>query len=130
MRATALFALILAAGIGTAAAAEPIAGTWRTEADRKGQKGHVEVTACGSGWCGTIVSVETADGAPVTTPNIGRQVLIGMAAEGGGRYRGEVFVPIMGANFAAEATVRGSQLALRACNAVGICRNQTWLRMN
>lgn len=127
---TFLVSASLAVLTASAGLAEPILGVWRTEPDAKGQTGDVRVAPCGAAFCGDIVAAYSPDGAPITTPNVGRTVLLDMAPAGGGTYAGEVFVPIMGTDFPAEVAVSGAKMQLTACNALGVCQSQTWQRVD
>ncbi|MEM9250213.1 MAG: DUF2147 domain-containing protein [Pseudomonadota bacterium] len=125
-----LFSTVLAAFLaaGTASAGD-LRGDWRTEPDRKGQTGDVQVTPCGVAFCGTIVRAHDKTGAQITTPNVGRQILFDFAKDASGAYTGEVYVPLMKAKFAATIRVSGASMTMRACNAMGVCRTQTWSRV-
>jgi len=125
--AGALAALVLGAGV---AVADPVLGLWQTEPDGKDQVGHVQFRECGPGVCGKIVAAYGADGNAVTTRNVGRELIWDMVPQGGGAYAGgQVLVPLLGADFPAEMQLSGDRLSLRACNAMGVCRSQTWRRV-
>jgi hypothetical protein len=70
-------ALGLAMLLGTAAMAfaDPLEGTWKTAPQDDGTFGHVEITPCGSAFCGALVKAFAADGSERASPNIGRQIV-------------------------------------------------------
>lgn len=110
--------------------ANPLLGVWKTEPDGKSQTGYVQMASCGGAVCGTIVSAYDKSGNRITTPNVGRQIIrdlrpVSANAFGGGK----IYVPIMRAEFPLEITVSGDKLTLKACNSLGICRNQYWDRV-
>ena len=82
-------------------------------------------------FCGKLVRAYASNGAEVTTPNVGRELVWDLRAQGGGKYgNGRIFVPVMRSDFPVEMTLAGNTLRLRACNALGVCRSQTWSRVN
>lgn len=110
--------------------ANGLLGTWAAEPDSKGQTGHVDITPCGKGLCGTIVRVFDKAGQPTTTPNLGRRILRDVKQTGPNTFDGgKVYVPILGAEFNVAITVSGNSLRLTACNAQLICRSQTWRKV-
>ena len=122
---------ILASALTVAApaSAETVLGLWRTEPDAKGQTGNVRFRDCGNAYCGTIVAAQDPQGREIVTPNVGRQVISDLRPRGGGVYEGSVFVPVMGTSFPATLEVKGPVMTLQACNAVGLCREQRWRRL-
>lgn len=126
---TVLTALLLLA-LGAPASADPVLGTWASPPDHKGQTGHMHLSRCGAAICGTLVRAFTKAGAPTVTPNVGKLLLWDMVPNGGNAYRGRVYVPLMKGEFPAEVLVSGNRLTVRGCNRVGLCRAQTWTRVN
>jgi uncharacterized protein (DUF2147 family) len=123
--ACALSTLTPAAGL-----AEPLLGTWATEIDSSRTYGHVRTRACGAAICGSVISAWDEAGAQITTPNVGREIFWGMVPKGAGTYAdGRIHVPRMRADFPVTMEVTGDRLRLRACNAAGLCRSQTWTRV-
>lgn len=115
----------LAAG---AASADPIEGVWQTQPD-EGAFAHVTVAPCGGAFCGTI-SRTFRDGAEYQSPNLGRQIVIDMASQGGGDYAGRVWRPSNDKIYAGKAAVAGDRLNLSGCVAGGLlCSSQTWVRV-
>ncbi|SNR25850.1 DUF2147 domain-containing protein [Paracoccus sediminis] len=123
---------IIAAAIlalaGTAAAADPIEGVWQTQPD-EGSFAHVVISPCGGAFCGTIS--RTFQGtAEFQSPNLGRQIVIDMAPQGGGNYAGRVWRPANDRIYIGKASVQGDRMSLSGCVAGGlICKSQTWVRV-
>lgn len=117
--------LVLAAG---AAAADPIEGLWQTQPD-EGAFAHVTVAPCGGAFCGTI-SRTFRDGAEYASPNVGRQIVIDMAPQGGGDYAGRVWRPSNDKVYSGKAAVAGDRMSLSGCIGGGLlCSSQTWVRL-
>ncbi|TGN59376.1 DUF2147 domain-containing protein [Paracoccus liaowanqingii] len=123
--------VILAAGLllsAGAAAADPIEGLWQTQPD-EGAFAHVTVAPCGGAFCGTIART-FRDGAEYASPNVGRQIVIDMAPQGGGDYTGRVWRPSNDKVYAGKAAVAGDRMSLSGCIAGGLlCSSQTWVRL-
>lgn len=119
-------AMVLAAS--AALAADPIVGLWQTQPD-EGALAHVQIAPCGAAFCGTIV--RTFKGRqPYQSPNIGKQIVIGMTPAGEGRYTGKVLRPADDKIYSGKATVSGDTMTLKGCVAGGlICKAQTWARV-
>lgn len=122
---------ILAAGFALAAgaaSADPIEGIWQTQPD-EGAFAHVTIAPCGPAYCGTI-SRTFKDGAEYQSPNLGRQIVIGMAPQGGGAYEGRVWRPANDKVYNGKASVAGDRMSLAGCVAGGlICKSQTWVKV-
>ena len=117
--------LMLAAG---AAAADPIEGVWQTQPD-EGAFAHVTVAPCGGAFCGTITRT-FREGAEYQSPNLGRQIVIDMAPQGGGNYAGRVWRPSNDRIYAGKAAVSGDRMSLSGCIAGGLlCSSQTWAKL-
>ena len=124
--------MILAAAFalsGTAAmAADPIEGLWQTQAD-EGASAFVQISPCGGAFCGTIVKTFKGKEA-YKSPNIGKQIVIGMTPAGGGAYTGKVLRPADNKIYNGKAAVSGGSMKLSGCVAGGlICKTQTWTRL-
>ncbi|MEL7166491.1 MAG: DUF2147 domain-containing protein [Pseudomonadota bacterium] len=122
VRCLALFLLF-----ASSAWAESPAGTWLTEADKKGQVAHVEARACGSAWCGTIVRVYDASGAQVNAPTVGKRVFWDMTG-GGNLYKGRAYVPAHNRSYAARMEMQGDRMRVSGC-AGPLCLSQMWRRV-
>ena len=123
--------IILAAGLALAAgaaAADPIEGVWQTQPD-EGAFAHVTIAPCGNAYCGTITRA-FKDQAEYASPNVGRQIVIDMAPQGGGNYQGRVWRPANDRIYAGKAAVSGNQMSLSGCVAGGLlCKSQTWVKV-
>ncbi|MBW7055769.1 DUF2147 domain-containing protein [Paracoccus bogoriensis] len=123
--------MILAVGLALAAgaaAADPIEGVWQTQPD-EGAFAHVTIAPCGNAFCGTITKA-FKDRAEYASPNIGRQIVIDMAPQGGGNYQGRVWRPANDRIYAGKASVSGDRMSLSGCVAGGLlCKSQTWVRV-
>lgn len=121
----AAFALILAAG---AANADPIEGIWQTEPDQ-GAFAYVTIAPCGNAFCGTI-SRTFKNKKEYESPNIGRQIVIDMAPQGGGKYEGRVWRPANNKVYSGKVSLSGDRMSLSGCVAGGLlCKSQTWARI-
>jgi len=119
-----------AAGIGCAGAAlaDPAIGTWKTEID-DGRYAHVKMAPCAAGICGTIIKSFDANG-PYNSPNVGKQIVRGMQAKGGGKYAGKVWRPSNQKIYTGKMQISGNALKLSGCVAGGLlCSKQTWTRL-
>lgn len=112
---------------GTAAAADPIEGVWQTQPD-EGSFAHVTVAPCGGAFCGTITRTYQGT-AEYKSPNLGRQIVIDMAPQGGGNYSGKVWRPANDKIYSGKANVQGDRMKLSGCVAGLFCASQTWARV-
>ncbi len=123
--------LILAAALAvsaTAAAADPVLGTWKTEPD-DGAFAYVEMQPCGAKICGVIARTFNATG-EYRSPNLGKTLVIDMVPGGGGKYSGQVWRPSNDKIYIGKMTLSGDRLKLRGCVAGGlICSKQEWSRV-
>ncbi|MBD3758672.1 MAG: DUF2147 domain-containing protein [Rhodobacteraceae bacterium] len=123
--------MIAAAGIALsvgAAFADPIEGMWKTQPD-DGSYAYVQIAPCGAAFCGTIVKTFKSGG-EYKSPNIGKQLVIGMAPKGGGKYEGKVWRPSNNKIYLGKVTVNGNAMALAGCVAGGLfCKSQDWQRV-
>lgn len=111
-----------------AAAADPAEGMWQTEVD-DGAFAHVRIAPCGNAVCGTIARTFNTDG-EYQSPNIGKQIVIDMVAQGGGEYAGSVWRPSNNKIYVGKMSVSGDGLILKGCVAGGlICASQGWARV-
>lgn len=121
---------LLALGLSTGmATADPLIGTWQTIGDDNGNFGHVQVAPCGSQLCGTLVRSYDANGASITSDNIGRQIISATSPTGGGEYRGRVYSPDRDKTYNSRLKLSGDRLQVSGC-VLGICRDGgTWQRV-
>lgn len=122
-------AAVMAMGFaGAAFAADPALGTWQTQPD-DGAYAHVNMTQCGTAVCGTIARTFNASG-EYKSPNLGKQLVIGMQPDGSGNYAGKVWRPSNNKIYIGKMDVSGNTLKLSGCVAGGlICSKQTWSRI-
>jgi len=112
------------------ASAASLIGTWAAEPDSKGQVGHIQIVPCGAALCGTVVRIYDEVGQPTTTSNLGRRILRDVRQTSANAYGGgKIYVPLLGAEFDVDISLRGNRLDLTACNALSICRSQIWRRV-
>ena len=123
----ALCVLALAAG---PALADPVLGTWRTQPDDNGNFGLVDIAVCGTAICGTLGDSFDSAGQKLDSPNRGRQIVWDMTARGEGVYRGgKIWAPDRDQTYNSRMTLEGDALRVEGC-VFGICRGQTWTRLN
>ena len=124
-------ALTLAVGLAFAsgaAFADPVEGIWQTQED-DGAYAHVAMAPCGSNFCGKIVKT-FKDGAEFKSPNIGKTLVIDMAAQGDGKYEGQVWRPSNNKIYYGTIALNGNAMKLSGCVAGGlICSKQNWKRL-
>lgn len=128
------FAITLAAAVfaaGTAFAADPVEGVWKTAPDDNGNFGHIDVKPCGPAFCGTLVKAFDSSGAEAPSDNIGKQIIWDMMAAGDGTYEdGKVWSPDRDKTYNSYMTLSGDSLSVKGC-ILGICRDGgTWSRVN
>lgn len=110
---TLLITVSLALGItGTAAAAEPIVGNWKTASGAT-----AEITPCGGAFCVTLK----------TGKHAGKR--IGNLAGSGGAYSGEITDPENDKTYSGSGSVSGNSLKMKGCVLKILCKSQTWTRL-
>jgi uncharacterized protein (DUF2147 family) len=118
---TTALAVTLGLAVGGPAAADPIGGPWRTEAD-DGADAVFRIAPCGPAYRGTITRAFDAGGA-YRSHNIGRQ----MAPQGGGRHAGQVWRPSDDRIYRGRIALSGARMEPRGCVAGGLlCASQAW----
>lgn len=123
-----LAATATVAGLGTAINAEPAIGTWQTQADKKGQIAHVEVTRCDGALCGDIVRTYDSQGNRITTENVGKRVFWNVTPTGDHEYRGRAWVPAHDREYAANMELQDDRLKVSGCLGP-VCQSQVWARV-
>ena len=100
---------------GTAVAlADPIEGSWKTQAGSSAQIG-----TCGAGYCITLTSGKFKG------KRIGN-----MSSDGDGGYSGSITDPETDKTYSGSASINGGSLKMKGCVLGGlICRSQTWTRL-
>lgn len=126
-----LLSLALGLGVSGAAAADPVFGDWKTSADDNGNSGLIQIAACGSKICGTLVKAFGKDGKEADSPNIGKKIIWDMVAKGDGAYgNGKVWSPDRDKTYSSKMQLTGNSLAISGCVLV-VCRDGgTWTRAN
>lgn len=121
---TAVICLMMAG----AAAADPIEGLWQTQED-DGAYALVAIAPCGPNFCGKIDRTFNASG-EYQSPNLGKTLVIDMAAQGGGKYKGKVWRPSNDKIYIGKIALNGDSMRLSGCVAGGLlCSKQTWSRV-
>ena len=122
-------ALAAIAGLaGAAEAADPVVGTWKTQADDNGKFGLVTIQPCGPRICGTITRAYDGSGQPIASPTVGRQMIWDMVPAGNGAYvDGKIWAPDRDKVYNSKMTLSDDRLKVEGCF-IGICRGQTWAR--
>lgn len=111
-----------------ALAADPVEGMWQTQPD-DGAYAHVQLAPCGGAICGTIKRTFNSSG-EYKSPNLGKQLVMGMVPQGGGKYEGKVWRPSNDKVYMGKIELGGDSLRLAGCVAGGlICSKQTWQRV-
>ncbi len=92
----------------SALAADPVEGVWQTEVD----DGSYALVDDGTLWreaiCGVISRTFNADG-EYKSENLGKKIVIDMAAKGGGKYEGQVWRPSNNKIYIGKMDVSGEQ---------------------
>lgn len=110
-------------GLATVAmAADPLANTtWQTYEDGQ-PKATVQITESGGVLTGKIIAGNTAK----AKQYVGRTVISGLKADGGGKYSGgQITDPVDGKSYRLTAKLNGNSLKLTGHYGI-IWRNQTW----
>ena len=104
------FAAIISAG--SVWAADPIEGTWKTEAGESALIGK-----CGSAYCITVT----------TGKHAGKQV--GKMSGGNGSYSGTITDPADDKQYSGSAEVKGNGMKLKGCALKIFCKTQRWQKL-
>lgn len=125
-----ILAAALAFAAGPALAADPVVGLYKTQTDDNGNFGHIEIYECGSAICGVIRKAFDNTGTPVKSDKVGKRMLWDMQPEGQGVYgKGKIWSPDRDKTYRSKMTLDGQKLKVSGC-VFGICRGQTWTRLN
>ena len=128
MKRTIIAAIVGIGFAGTAMAADPAVGVWKTQPD-DGAYAHVKMTPCGGAICGTIQRTFNASG-EYKSENIGKQLVIDMKPDGSGKYAGKVWRPSNNKIYIGKMTVAGNSLKLSGCVAGALLGSkQDWQRV-
>ncbi len=128
MKRTILAAVMSFMAAGTAMAADPAIGMWKTQVD-DGAYAYVKMSPCGAAICGTIE--RTFKGTEeYKSENIGKKLVRDMSPDGKGNYAGKVWRPSNQKVYIGKMTVSDNALKLSGCVAGGLlCSKQTWSRI-
>lgn len=116
-----LFGALVSTASMSAMAADPIVGTWQMYEDGQ-PKAQVQISQAGATFNGRVVAGQTAKAKEF----VGKTVLIGLKANGGGKYVGKAKDPRWGIIPAvtANVTLSGSKLTLSTMKG-----SQTWSKI-
>ena len=124
-----LAAVVMAVAV-PAWAQDAVIGTYKTQPDDNGNFGHVEIYDCDGAICGVIRKAFDGSGAEIASTNIGKRMIWGMEAEGGGSYSGgKIWAPDRDKVYSSKMELDGDALKVSGC-VFGICRGQDWTRVN
>jgi uncharacterized protein (DUF2147 family) len=112
IRKTGLIAAMVLAMAGSALAAEPIEGSWKTASGET-----AAIAKCGSAYCVTLK----------TGKHAGRQ--IGKMSGTGAEYKGEITDPAADKTYSGSGSVSGNALKMKGCVMSVFCKTQTWTRL-
>jgi uncharacterized protein (DUF2147 family) len=102
-------AAAMALSMGTAFAAEPIEGNWKTQSGET-----AAIAACGSSFCVTLKTGKYS----------GKQ--IGKMSGSGNKYKGSITDPANDKTYSGSASISGGSMKMRGCVLGVLCRSQTW----
>ena len=102
----------LALWAGSAIAAEPIEGDWKTEVGDTAR-----IASCAEGFCITLVNGKYT----------GKE--IGQLKGNGGLYNGQITDPKDNKTYEGSAAVTGNHLKLQGCVLKIFCKSQIWTRL-
>ncbi|MCP5038161.1 MAG: DUF2147 domain-containing protein [Rhodobacteraceae bacterium] len=127
-----LLGLVLVIFTGMPAfASDPVLGLWQTEVDDDDDARSYAIVnfyMCGSDICGSIARTFDVTG-ETQSENIGRDLVWGMSANGGGKYSGgKIWQPSTDKEFKSKMVLNGNVLKVSGCVAF-ICKKQTWNRV-
>ena len=112
------------------AAADPVLGTYQTQPGDTGSFAHVEIYKCDANICGVIRKAFDGSGKQIKSDTVGKRMIWGMKAQGGGKYgKGKIWAPDRDKTYNSRMELAGSTLKVSGC-VLGICRGQTWQRVN
>lgn len=129
MRIRTLFTA-LAITLAGPAFADPVLGLYKTQPGDTGKYAHVELYQCDAAICGVIRKAFDASGSEVASDTVGKRMIWDMRAQGGGKYgKGKIWAPDRDKTYKSKMQLRGNSLKVSGC-VIGICRAQTWSRVN
>ncbi len=130
MKFSALLAVLAVAVAAPAVAQDAVIGTYTTQAGDDGNYGHVEIYACETMICGVIRKAFDGSGSEIESANIGKRMIWDMNADGGGAYSGgKIWAPDRDNVYSSKMELTDAVLEVSGC-VFGICRGQTWMKVN
>ena len=112
------------------ALADPVLGTYQTQPGDEGNYAHVQIYKCDANICGVIRKAFDASGKQIKSDTVGKRMIWGMQAQGGGAYgKGKIWAPDRDKTYNSKMELAGSTLKVSGC-VLGICRGQPWKRVN
>ena len=113
MRKTLLaMSTLLAFGLTSAGAAEPIEGNWKTQSGET-----AAISSCGAAFCVTLKTGKYS----------GKQ--IGKMSGTGAKYKGSITDPADDKTYSGSASIAGSSMKMKGCVLSVFCKTQTWSKM-
>ncbi len=129
MKRILLNSLVAAFLAGPALAADPVIGTYQTQSGDTGSYAHVEIYQCEAEICGVIRRAFDGSGQSVESDTVGKRMIWGMEAKGGGKYGGgKIWAPDRDKTYNSRMELNGAVLKVSGC-VLGICRGQSWRRV-
>lgn len=111
------------------ALAEPVLGTYKTQPGDEGNFAHVQIYQCEDAICGVIRKAFNASGQEIESDNVGKRMIWAMQADGNGKYsKGKIWAPDRDKTYRSKMELSGNSLEVSGC-VLGICRGQTWSRL-
>ena len=120
----------LTAALAGPALADPVFGTYQTQPGDTGRFAHVELYQCDANICGVIRKAFDGSGKQIKSDTVGKRMIWDMQAQGGGKYgKGKIWAPDRAKTYTSKMELSGATLKVSGC-VLGICRGQTWKRVN
>ena len=109
--------------------ADGISGVFVTSPNDDGDIGHIEFSACGDAYCGTLIASFDSAGKPFAGRALGMHIVWDMKDQGGGRFSGgRIWDPGADKTYRSKMSLDGDTLNVSGC--IGpICRKRVWTRL-
>ena len=121
---------LMAAALAGPASADPVLGTYQTQPGDTGSFAHVEIYQCDANICGVIRKAFDGSGQQIKSDTVGKRMIWDMKAQGGGKYgKGKIWAPDRDKTYSSKMELAGTTLKVSGC-VLGICRGQTWRKVN
>ncbi len=119
-----LASLSLAMAMPVMALAQSVEGTWQTEPNAEGISGLVQISACGSAYCGVMTGNSAG-----TDNHVGKTIIAGMTTSDGVNFAdGTITDPTENKTYNSKMTLQGNSLKVEGC-VLTFCRAQNWVRV-